>query len=206
MPLSRDVIKQYEDVVLGPLWPSLGVGAVTGASGLFFGGLAGIATSAHPRLFAAVAGLQWFGLGSSFWYIRSALILGQTDGHPTPNQELRFSAAAGSLSGALSGALRSRSNIIPASIMVGIFGLVGQTAVQVFSKSDTSAPEQGSFLQRLARKKWVPLRSLSDSEYATMLSENLIRTEAEIAIIDEKISDLQQSSAGRVSRNIDTLP
>ncbi len=38
-----------------------------GASGLVAGGAAGILISKHPALFAIAAGIQCFGLGTSFW-------------------------------------------------------------------------------------------------------------------------------------------
>ena len=39
----------------------------SGTAGVLFGSVAGILRSAHPVLFAAGAGMQWFGLGAVFW-------------------------------------------------------------------------------------------------------------------------------------------
>jgi len=47
-------------------------------------------------------------------------------------------------------------------------------------------------VQQIADSRWVPLRSLSDEEYRNMLSEKLLGIEAEIAIIDEKIQELEK--------------
>lgn len=49
-----------------------------------------------------------------------------------------------------------------------------------------------TIVQRIVDSKWVPLRSLSDEEYRHMLSEKLLGIEAEIAIIDEKILELEK--------------
>jgi hypothetical protein len=48
-------------------------------------------------------------------------------------------------------------------------------------------------LQRLADSKWIPLKTLSDDEYRDILSEKLLSIEAEIAIIDEKIEELERA-------------
>jgi hypothetical protein len=47
--------------------------------------------------------------------------------------------------------------------------------------------------QRMAESKWIPLRHLSDEEYRGILSEKLLSIEAEIALLDEKIEQLEQS-------------
>jgi hypothetical protein len=49
------------------------------------------------------------------------------------------------------------------------------------------------FMQWMADSKWIPLRSLSDQEYRDMLSEKLLSIEAEIALLDDKIEELEKS-------------
>lgn len=51
------------------------------------------------------------------------------------------------------------------------------------------------FLQRLADSKWVPLRSLSDDDYREMLNEKVLSIEAEVALLDEKIQELEKAKA-----------
>lgn len=48
-------------------------------------------------------------------------------------------------------------------------------------------------MQRMADSKWIPLRSLSDEEYRGMLGEKLLSIEAEIALLDDKIEELEKS-------------
>jgi hypothetical protein len=48
-------------------------------------------------------------------------------------------------------------------------------------------------VQRLAESKWIPLRTLSDQEYRGMLGEKLLSVEAEIALLDDKIAELEKS-------------
>lgn len=50
-------------------------------------------------------------------------------------------------------------------------------------------------LQRIADSKWIPLKTLSDDDYRGILGEKLLSIEAEIAIIDEKIQELEKSKA-----------
>lgn len=45
----------------------------------------------------------------------------------------------------------------------------------------------------MAESKWVPLRTLSDQEYREMLSEKLLSIDAEIALLDDKIQELEKS-------------
>jgi len=51
------------------------------------------------------------------------------------------------------------------------------------------------FLQRLADSKWVPLKSLSDDDYRGILNEKLLSIEAEVALLDEKIQELEKAKS-----------
>ena len=50
--------------------------------------------------------------------------------------------------------------------------------------------------------KWSPMKVLSDEEYERMLQEKLLRVEAEIAVLDEKIERAKLES-GHVRRKDD---
>ena len=90
-----------------------------------------------------------------------------------------------------------RSNIIPGMIVFSLFGCLGQMSYNIVSSSHRAAslnPDQvpaPSFLQRLASKKWIPMKSLSDEEYGSMLQEKLVKVEAEIALLDEDVARLK---------------
>lgn len=80
--------------------------------------------------------------------------------------------------------------------MFGLFGFVGQHVYNVaFDKTaPASAPAgeaKGNLFQRLANKKWTPFTVLTDQEYKAMLDEKLLRFEAEIALIDDRIAGLR---------------
>jgi hypothetical protein len=199
-----DLTKLYNEsedpvvrAILDPILPSLGVGSFTGASGLAVGLLTGSLRSAHPVLFAAVSGAQWFGLGTTFWYARSALSNTAFDGRLNRKQELGCTTAAASLAGGVNGAFKSRSNIIPGAIVLGLFGLVAQYGFNVLSDMSAANAGKGSLLQQFSEMKWSPLKPLSNQDYERMLNEKLMSTEAEIAIVDERISALKSSQAAR---------
>lgn len=44
------------------------------------------------------------------------------------------------------------------------------------------------------RSKWNPLKKLTDQEYIDMMLEKVLRVEADIALIDDRIAELRQKS------------
>ena len=84
--------------------------------------------------------------------------------------------------------------------MFSLFGLIGQAAINRMVAQRLEAASVGlpnpssseSFWRRMAESKWAPFQVLSDEEYEAMLSERLLRVNAELAIIDEKIEKLRE--------------
>ena len=76
--------------------------------------------------------------------------------------------------------------------MVGLYGFGGQLAYNL-SFRDRTAIETSelSLFDRLARSKWIPLKTLSNEQYEDMLQEKLLQVETEIAVIDDKILAIQ---------------
>lgn len=82
--------------------------------------------------------------------------------------------------------------------MFALFGLAGQS---IFNRLDDAHTQSvlaaaqnqpsSSFLTRLAAKKYMPFKVLSDAEYESMLRERLLAVEAEIAILDETVERLR---------------
>lgn len=60
------------------------------------------------------------------------------------------------------------------------------------SSPHPAATNTPNFLQRVASMKYSPIRLLSDAEYETILQERLLRLDAEIALLDEKIDLVKQ--------------
>lgn len=85
--------------------------------------------------------------------------------------------------------------------MFSLFGFTGQYIYNIFfdksaaSSSDNTSSQQqqpqGNFFQRLADKKWTPFSVLSDVEYEDMLKEKILRLDADIALVDDRIVALR---------------
>ncbi|CAF9918637.1 MAG: hypothetical protein ALECFALPRED_000772 [Alectoria fallacina] len=186
------------------LVPALKVGALSGTTGLLYGGVAGVLHSAHPNLFAIAAGIQWSALGSTFWATRATIIHTY---YPSPSQKDRLSAstvAGGITGGTIGGLFRGRRNVIPGTIMFTLFAYLGQTIYDVLDArhseqvaSDARAAAEGKrkdgkrFWERVAEMKWSLLTVVSDEDYDNMLKEKLLRVEAEIAMVDEEVERLR---------------
>lgn len=85
--------------------------------------------------------------------------------------------------------------MIPGLVVFSLLGYGGQSA---FNRLDTWQMERAQnpskpLAQRMADSKWIPLRHLSDDEYRNILSEKLLSVEAEIALLDEKIKELEKT-------------
>lgn len=86
--------------------------------------------------------------------------------------------------------------------MFSIFGLLGQTLYNTLDVQHTldtqtvltdSKMKKRNWMQGLADMKWSPMKVLSDEEYERMLSERLLRVNAEIAIVEEGIEQLKSN-------------
>ncbi|KAI0145891.1 hypothetical protein F4776DRAFT_382176 [Hypoxylon sp. NC0597] len=179
---------------------SLQTGAVAGSIGLVVGAGAGIVRSAPPTLFALVAGLQWFALGSTYMASRSLLwhAWGGEE-NLTPSDLVKASGVAGGVSGMVGGMFRGPRNIIPGILVFGTLGATSTYLSQRFknkSKEDESKPKS-SWLD----SKWSPLKRLSDKDYEEKLEEKILRINAEISIIDDNIASLRASSGASTKSN-----
>ncbi|KAI0850905.1 hypothetical protein F5Y00DRAFT_231121 [Daldinia vernicosa] len=171
---------------------SLQTGVMAGGAGLVIGAGAGIVRSAPPALFALVAGLQWFALGST--YTASRELLWHAWGgkeNLTTSDLVKSSGIAGGVAGMVGGMFRGPKNIIPGIIVFGTAGTAGAYLAQVLkSQSKDDSKAKSGWLD----SKWSPLKRLSDKEYEEKLEEKILRINAEISIIDDHIAALRASS------------
>jgi len=188
---------------------ALVVGALSGGTGLLFGSAIGIVRSSHPVIFALASAGQWFALGTTFWGSRAVILDAWDLERASPRQTIYASSLAGGISGGSVAALiRGRSNVIPGMIVFSLFGCLGQLSYHAISRSQQAAlsnpdqPPAPSFLQILASKKWIPMKSLSDEEYEGMLQEKLVKVEAEIALLDEDIAALRAREKTPISGHL----
>ncbi|RYP61623.1 hypothetical protein DL769_007621 [Monosporascus sp. CRB-8-3] len=174
---------------------SLQAGAVTGTIGTVFGAGSGIVRGAPPALFALVAGLQWFSLGST--YTASKNLLWYAWGgeeNLSKSDHVKASGIAGGVSGMVGGMFRGPKNILPGILFFSMLG-AGSSFVSQLAKNSESkeSKAKASWLN----SKWSPMRSLSDKEYVEMLEEKILRLDAEIAVIDENIASLKISGGSK---------
>lgn len=89
--------------------------------------------------------------------------------------------------------------MIPGVVVFSILGYIGQhsyNAVDRWQMERANTPSK-HMAQRIADSKWIPIKSLSDDHYRGILSEKLLSIEADIAIVDEKIEELQRAKFSR---------
>ena len=120
---------------------------------------------------------------------------------PTPDdaEKLRASVIAGAVAGGTTGLLfMGRSNFLPGIVMFALFGGGGQMAVSRWGAGDEEeeghdqTARRGRAWRWLGERSWVPFRMLGDEEYAGMLREKMMRVDAEVELLDEKLAALEK--------------
>jgi hypothetical protein len=131
-------------------------------------------------------------------------LIDRTDLAPTASEKVKISSLSGGLTGAVLGmVLRGPRNVIPGTIMFTLFGFCGQKGYDFLDRRNTTEIQRQevlrgegkhdpSFLQRMAKSKWIPMSVLSDEEYENMLAEKLLGVEASIALVDERIEEWRE--------------
>ncbi|KAI8298183.1 hypothetical protein K4K61_011915 [Colletotrichum sp. SAR11_59] len=113
------------------------------------------------------------------------------EGQLSDSSKVKASAVAGGTAGMVGGLIRGPKNIIPGIIVFSIVGGAGQAIVNRTQQVSPDAKEKKSFFE----SSWSPLKKLSDDEYRDMLDEKMLKIDAEIALIDDKIADLRAAKA-----------
>ncbi|OQE27887.1 hypothetical protein PENSTE_c004G01230 [Penicillium steckii] len=185
---------QHVDPMSNSLASAAKVGAFTGATGLIYGGAAGVIKSPNPLIHSVSCGIHWFACGSTFWWMRSNIIKHHFQDQASPQDRAYVSALCGGLSGGAVTRLMG-GRLVPGLVIFTLLGYGGQSAfnrVDAWQMGRAQTPSK-PLMQRMAESKWIPLRHLSDEEYRSMLNEKLLSVEAEIALLDEKIEQLESS-------------
>ncbi|KAL2837852.1 hypothetical protein BJY01DRAFT_220523 [Aspergillus pseudoustus] len=184
-----------ESSILGS---SLRVGAVTGPAGMVAGGILGVVASrGHPVITSLAGGIHSFAVGTSFWWLRSNILKVYYEDKATSRQRTYASTVSLAIAGTTSTKLLNigaRTHIIPTAILFSLAGCIGQAsynAIDRWQLGQANTPSK-PLLDRIAESKWIPLKSLSDDEYRHILNEKLLTIEAEIALLDDKIEELQK--------------
>ncbi|OTA03959.1 hypothetical protein A9Z42_0044900 [Trichoderma parareesei] len=165
------------------------VGTWTGAAGVMAGVAGAIARDTSPVASGAVTGFQWFALGGSFWFTRSVTVRAMGgDEQLRPVDKTIASTIGGSAAGAVAGLIRGPGKILPAMVMWGVLGAGGQMVANGLSNRKPKAKDEND---SWFRSKWSPLKKLTDQEYIDMMEEKILRVDADIALIDDRIAELK---------------
>ncbi|KAL9473968.1 hypothetical protein ACSS6W_008348 [Trichoderma asperelloides] len=165
------------------------VGAWSGAAGVMAGVAGAIARDTSPVASGAVTGFQWFALGGSFWFTRSVAVRAMGgDQQLRPVDKTIASTVGGSAAGAVAGLIRGPGKILPAMVMWGVLGAGGQMVANGLGNRKPKVKDEND---SWFRSKWSPLKKLTDKEYIDMMEEKILRVEADIALIDDRIIELK---------------
>ncbi|KAL5408897.1 hypothetical protein PMIN03_006298 [Paraphaeosphaeria minitans] len=197
----------------------MGVGCTI--PGLLIGATYGTLRTQTPVLFSLVSGVQWFALGTTFFSIRTSILnstglrnwwnitrgaplLPAPDHDPSHSDRIRASTISGAATGFSLGFLfRGPRNVIPGTIMFSLFGFGGQHAYEWLdarksgkAREQMAMKERGevgeTFMQRIAKSKWSPMKVLSDEEYEEMMRERILKVDVEIALLKDSIEALKK--------------
>jgi hypothetical protein len=77
-----------------------------------------------------------------------------------------------------------------------MFAILGAGGQVLYNRADSRVSKVAeSFPENKSKSwfdsKWSPMKPLTDSEHAKMLEEKLLRVDADIALIDERIESLR---------------
>ncbi|EXJ78579.1 hypothetical protein A1O1_08980 [Capronia coronata CBS 617.96] len=197
-----------ERALVSPFYPALSVGVATGALGVAYGGIVSVLIqSPRPKTYTTLTGIQWFCGGTAFFcpfptYVlrnksdffpdcRNALLAGPLS-RDRGIERIAASGLAGACTGAVVSAFLPRGSIIPGSIMLGVFAAASQAVVNTMDDSTPDQSVSSGWKQKLAGL--MPMKSLTDEEYGSLLQEKLLKLDVEIAILDDQIANLKAAS------------
>lgn len=95
--------------------------------------------------------------------------------------------------------------------MFGLFGWSGQhiyewldarNSGRVQERSESGEKGKTSWLQRVGKSKWSPMRALTEEEYEDMMKERILKVDVEIALIKDKIEALKQEKESEEIRRV----
>ncbi|KAL4889499.1 hypothetical protein BDV59DRAFT_205173 [Aspergillus ambiguus] len=177
-----------QNVEYTALLSSVKVGAASGAAGLVYGGISGVVRSPHPVIHSLSCGIHWFA------WLRSNILRLHYEDKASSQQRAYVSALSGGIAGG--GVTRIMGGrLLPGVVVFSLLGYLGQStynAIDSWQMEQANTPSK-PIMQRIADSKWIPLRNLSDDEYRGILNEKLLSIEAEMALIDEKIEQLEKA-------------
>ncbi|KAL2891434.1 hypothetical protein HOO65_010792 [Ceratocystis lukuohia] len=176
-------------------YPALKTGSGFAAAGFLAGVPLAIFKDAPPVIWGLSMGLQWFILSSTFAFSRNVTVRAWGgDEKLSDTQRVQASGLAGCISGTTGGLMRGPRNILPGAFVFTLGGILGQLGLNKYLRHQAQQPAPGPqepLTERILSSKWSPFSRLSDEKYIEIMEEKILRAEADIALIDDRISDLR---------------
>lgn len=112
-----------------------------------------------------------------------------------------LSAHAASISNRITSG--GRVNVLPGIIMFAMLGAAGQSLYNVADARHQQRAVAGVDSENKKSawldSKWSPVKVLSDEDYGKMLQEQLLRVDAEMSLLDERINVLRMQRTTEAS-------
>lgn len=87
----------------------------------------------------------------------------------------------------------------PSLVFCGVAAVGGQFIVNHFANRQGRVKDEDADDSWFG-SKWSPLKKLTDEEYVDMMGEKILRVEADIALIDDRIAQLKASQGNADER------
>ncbi|EMD87946.1 hypothetical protein COCC4DRAFT_143191 [Bipolaris maydis ATCC 48331] len=153
--------------------------------------------------------LNWWNL------TRGAPIYPRDDLNPSPSDKVRASTIAGGSTGFTLGFLfRGPRNVIPGTLVFSLVGWLGQCGYNYLDARNSGQLQElaelrakgeerpkESLMHKIAKSRWSPMQVLTDEDYEKMMQEKLLRVEADIAMIDDKIAALRKQAVEKEAQH-----
>ncbi|KAL5615070.1 hypothetical protein BROUX41_005130 [Berkeleyomyces rouxiae] len=180
-------------------YPALKTGSGFAAAGFLTGVPLAIFKDAPPVIWGLSMGLQWFILSSTFTFSRGLTIRAWgSESQISDTQRVQASGLAGCISGTTGGLMRGPRNILPGALVFTLGGVLGQLGLnRYFRRREEQLKQQPEgpqepLTERILGSKWSPFSRISDDQYVNIMEEKILRAEADISLIDDRIAELRQ--------------
>lgn len=78
------------------------------------------------------------------------------------------------------------------SAIICFLSITSQYGYNVFYDRYAKTPDNSPLLDRMAKSSWMPLRSIPDDEYESMLKQKIGKLDNDIAVLDSQLAALRQ--------------
>lgn len=81
------------------------------------------------------------------------------------------------------------------SAIIGLLSITTQYGYNSLFDRYAQTPDQSPLLERMSKSKWMPLKSIPDKEYESILKQKIGKFDNEIAVVESQLAALRQQRA-----------